>query len=286
MILITISAVWTRSSTGSCRKASGAVSKEVSARAVAQVVQAAAAETMSEKKEKIIGPSFLQKNITICSTYILFSNLCLSANPIDWSESDSEEEDIPNSRNKKVSSHMVLCQVDFKYYTPLCEHDLWKWIKIRLIIYVVWLQIQMKSSKVLLSQSEKVKFAVIWKLFVLSKANVVKQKGSQQDSKQFIQIYPEQISICIFASLVVFIWNKKQVQINIYRHKMKKRTAVVQIARFAQGVHYRLSPGRWQNERYWRRWEVWRIRGALTNMRGFLQMGWFYKLPNYILQCR
>ena len=114
----------------------------------------------------------------------------------------------------------------------------------------------MKSAKVLLSQSEKVKFAVIWKLFVLSKANVVKQKGSQQDSKQFIQIYPEQISICIFVFLHSVIWSTKQVQIIIYRHKMKKRTAVVQIARCTQQWHYRLSQGRWQSERYWRRWET------------------------------
>ena len=120
--MITISAVWTRSSTGSCRKASGAVSKEVSARAVAQVVQAAAAETMSEKKEKSVDPSFLQTPSHFVQ-HIFFSNLSLSANQIEWSESDSEEEDIPNSRNKMVSSHMVWCQLDFKYYTP-CEHDL------------------------------------------------------------------------------------------------------------------------------------------------------------------
>ena len=175
----------------------------------------------------------------------------------------------------------------------------------------------MKSAKVLLSQSEKVKFAVIWKLFVLSKANVVKQKGSQQDSKQFIQIYPEQISICIFVFLHSVIWSTKQVQIIIYRHKMKKRTAVVQIARFTQRWHYRLSQGRWQSERYWRRWEtgkfqeegllgsfvpiliqylshstnihkyrdgnaVSRRRGTLKNMRELLQMGWFYKLQSHI----
>ena len=117
--MITISAVWTQSSTGSCRKASGAVSKEVSARAVAQVVQALAAETMSEKKEKMIGPFYFTNTITFCSTYIFISNLSLSANQIEWSQSDSEEEDIPNSRNKMVSSHMVSISKTTHHYVNM-----------------------------------------------------------------------------------------------------------------------------------------------------------------------
>ena len=113
------------------------------------------------------------------------------------------------------------------------------------------------------------------------------------------------------------IWSTKQVQMIIYRHKMMTRIAVVQIARFTQRWHYRLSHGRWQSERYWGSWEtgkfqeegllgsfvliliqylsnstnihkyqdgnaVSRRRGTLTNMRGLLQIEWFYKLPSHL----